>query len=249
MTGSATASAPADASASANARPVAKRSPGFSSIERARTACRRSAPGTTEPVSGPMSCPVPDGRRPVSSSNAIAPSEKTSAGVDQSPPGNPFRGAVRPADGCADPDPLERVDDAEAGGASLVWCNEDVTRMERAVTDTGPARDIDRFGQLPDDPQHRVDARRARSAASRRRATRRRRILRRDRRRCPPRRRRSARRSKDWNSSASAACESSSASACACSGVTSSRKTLTATRRSRVGSYVRNTGPSAPTPI
>ena len=69
---------------------------------------------------------------------------------------NPFRRTVRPADRSANPDTLEGVDDAEAGGASLVWCNEDVTRMERAVSDTGPARDIDRFGQLPDDPHHRV---------------------------------------------------------------------------------------------
>ena len=35
----------------------------------------------------------------------------------------------------------------------------------------------------------------------------------------------------------------------ACSGVMSRRKTLTATRRSRVGLVGRNTGPSAPTPI
>ena len=91
--------------------------------------------GAVAPVSGPISAPVPDGRRPVSSSKAIAPSENTSAGVDQAAPAIAFRRAVRPAHRRADADPLQRLDDAEPGGAGLVGRDEDVARVQGAVTD------------------------------------------------------------------------------------------------------------------
>ena len=107
-----------------------------------------------------MPAPVPAGRRPVSSSKVIAASENTSAAVPHGAPSIRSGARVRPPNRRADARRLERLDDAESGGARLVGRDEDVTRMQPAVTDAGRAREVDRAGHLGDERQAFLDRRR-----------------------------------------------------------------------------------------
>ena len=204
--------------------------------------------GQTHPRAVP---PEPATRRPHSISCISAARLKTSARTIPGAPAHPFRRGVRAPHRRGDADPLERARDAEAGQPRLVGRQQDVARMQRAVRRCGPPRRQNR----------------ARRPAARRRAARRRRrrsvvanddvervggdvVLReirattplmpvasgaRDRRmrQIAPRSAARTRRRADGTRS----------------GGRSSRKSLTATSRSRSRSYARNTGPSVPAPI
>ena len=54
----------------------------------------------------------------------------------------------------AQANPLEGFDDTEAGRPGLFRCDEDVARVQRAVTNTHRTRKIDRAGELRDEGQH-----------------------------------------------------------------------------------------------
>jgi hypothetical protein len=117
---------------------------------------------------------------------------------------------VRTSDRGADADFFERLDNPESRRARFVGGDEDVARVQPAVPDVRGPREIDRPGQLGNERQRLLDGRRRVAAMG---ST-----------------------MEGCRSEACVARLSASASTWACSGTMSSRKTLTATRRSRVGS-------------
>ena len=104
-----------------------------------------------------MSSPRPDGRRPVSSSYAMAASENTSAGVPHGSPAMRSGGLYGRRTGARRPQALQRVDDAETARPRLVRRDEDVAWMQRTVPDAGGPGKVERRGQLRDEWQRLVD--------------------------------------------------------------------------------------------
>ena len=70
---------------------------------------------------------------------------------------DPLRGAVRPSNGTAQPDALERGDNPKSGGARQLRCQKHVARMQGAVAHARGTGIVDGAGQLGDERKGRLE--------------------------------------------------------------------------------------------
>ena len=239
----------ASCSASANSSAVSNRSSGSSASARANT-CRsasRSPPASSVSRDARPAAPVADSRRPHSISCISAARLKTSARRSQAAPATRSGARVGPSHRRRHADALERARRRRGRSSAMSSVRDQhVARMQRAVVDVDDGREVERAGQLRGDTQRVGRPAPGPRRGRRRRASRPPRTPARDTPSADRCRSRSARRCRDAPARPRSAARTRRRADARARAEDRAGTALTATRRSRSGSYARNTGPKRP---